>query len=241
MGLRPKQSIYVTLGNQIRFGSIYLAGTEYSDYIYEFNSVLFRIPFTTYAFMWYDKRYRGGGRPASETYRRGLVEEIRRNTNLFPVMHECAGDDNRFTVKALVTDEDWNAAPDGVSWGGFKSITNRSASTFEHVWHLYSTYGITDYWSTPDDGESYTVHVGFSPRNNKWYGWSHRAIRGFTIGDKFPECSYFDPKSGDCDIRGNCSKYAKNQCVKDVISKDGIILTMNQARLAAEVFADPVA
>jgi hypothetical protein len=24
--------------------------------------------------------------------------------------------------------------------------------------------------------------VGFSPKENKWYGWSHRAIYGFTIG-----------------------------------------------------------
>lgn len=27
-----------------------------------------------------------------------------------------------------------------------------------------------------------THGVGFSPKDNKWYGWSHRAIYGFTIG-----------------------------------------------------------
>lgn len=32
--------------------------------------------------------------------------------------------------------------------------------------------------------------VGFSQKNNKWYGWSHRAICGFTIGST---C-----KKGDC-------------------------------------------
>lgn len=26
--------------------------------------------------------------------------------------------------------------------------------------------------------------VGFSEDNQKWYGWSHRAIRGFGVGDK---------------------------------------------------------
>jgi len=32
--------------------------------------------------------------------------------------------------------------------------------------------------------------IGFSKANQKWYGWSHRAIAGFGIGD---EC-----KKGDC-------------------------------------------
>jgi len=32
--------------------------------------------------------------------------------------------------------------------------------------------------------------IGFSEPNQKWYGWSHRAIAGFGIGD---EC-----KEGDC-------------------------------------------
>ena len=30
--------------------------------------------------------------------------------------------------------------------------------------------------------EELTHGVGFSPKENKWYGWSHRAIFGFTIG-----------------------------------------------------------
>lgn len=32
--------------------------------------------------------------------------------------------------------------------------------------------------------------VGFSPKNNKWYGWSHMAIRGFSVGSF---CSKCDP------------------------------------------------
>ena len=38
--------------------------------------------------------------------------------------------------------------------------------------------------------EQLTHGVGFSPKDNKWYGWSHRAIFGFEIGS---EC-----KKGDC-------------------------------------------
>lgn len=30
--------------------------------------------------------------------------------------------------------------------------------------------------------EQLTHGVGFSPKDNKWWGWSHRAIFGFTIG-----------------------------------------------------------
>jgi hypothetical protein len=29
-----------------------------------------------------------------------------------------------------------------------------------------------------------THGVGFSPKNNKWYGWSHRAIYGFEVGSE---------------------------------------------------------
>ena len=32
--------------------------------------------------------------------------------------------------------------------------------------------------------------IGYCPRDNKWYGWSHRAIFGFGIGDVV--------KEGDC-------------------------------------------
>jgi len=38
-----------------------------------------------------------------------------------------------------------------------------------------------------------TRGVGFSPKENKWYGWSHRAIFGFGIGST---C-----KKGDCHYR----------------------------------------
>ena len=32
-----------------------------------------------------------------------------------------------------------------------------------------------------------TCSIGYSPVENKWYGWSHRAIHGFTVGDKVEE------------------------------------------------------
>ncbi len=40
--------------------------------------------------------------------------------------------------------------------------------------------------------EELTHGVGFSPKDKKWYGWSHRAIFGFKVGStcKKGDCSY---------------------------------------------------
>lgn len=43
--------------------------------------------------------------------------------------------------------------------------------------------------------EELTHGVGFSPKDGKWYGWSHRAIYGFEIGST---C-----KKGDCHYKGS--------------------------------------
>ncbi len=38
-----------------------------------------------------------------------------------------------------------------------------------------------------------SVHsIGFSEKEQKWYGWSHRAVVGFKVGDKI-----FEPGFGD--------------------------------------------
>jgi len=40
------------------------------------------------------------------------------------------------------------------------------------------------------------VHsIGYSPKEKKWYGWSHRAIYGFGVGSKCKEGDcHFTPK-----------------------------------------------
>lgn len=49
--------------------------------------------------------------------------------------------------------------------------------TIETAWMLYKKYGIDLSTYEPE-------HViAFSPREQKWYGWSHRAIHGFGICD----------------------------------------------------------
>ena len=53
-------------------------------------------------------------------------------------------------------------------------------------------YGITEnVLSTWEAGKP--INIGFNPEQQKWYGWSHRAIFGFGVGS---EC-----KKGDCHYR----------------------------------------
>lgn len=42
--------------------------------------------------------------------------------------------------------------------------------------------------------------LGFSEEDQKWYGWSHRAICGFGIGSKvkFGDCAYVPKNKEDC-------------------------------------------
>lgn len=53
---------------------------------------------------------------------------------------------------------------------------------------LWKKYGIETF-ELADPGHK-VCSIGFSPRDQKWYGWSHRAIFGFGVGSKV--------KKGDC-------------------------------------------
>jgi hypothetical protein len=53
--------------------------------------------------------------------------------------------------------------------------------------------------------ENLTHGVGFSPKDKKWYGWSHRAIFGFKIGST---C-----KKGDCHYIGSTLKEQRDAAI----------------------------
>jgi hypothetical protein len=62
--------------------------------------------------------------------------------------------------------------------------------------------------------------IGFSEKEKKWYGWSHRAIYGFKVGDKV--------KEGDC-----------------AVGQDGIkvgfeVKNLDDAKKLAKAFAESV-
>ncbi len=72
---------------------------------------------------------------------------------------------------------------------------------------------------------SQTCTVGFSAREQKWYGWSHRGICGFGIGDKL-----FDPEWDNGDA------YNMPFVQRGPVT----IENMEQARCAASNFAEYV-
>jgi len=69
-----------------------------------------------------------------------------------------------------------------------KEIISKSAYTPEGnyigssktAYRLCKRKGIIPELAEPNAG---CCTIGFSPRHQKWYGWSHRALYGFAIGD----------------------------------------------------------
>ena len=55
-------------------------------------------------------------------------------------------------------------------------------------WLCYK-HGIKPEYRLPT---SNVCSIGYSEKDNKWYGWSHRAIVGFGIGDRIFEEKYGD-------------------------------------------------
>lgn len=71
--------------------------------------------------------------------------------------------------------------------------------------------------------EELTHGVGFSPKDNKWYGWSHRAIFGFEVGStcKKGNCHYTPLTPEDlindhaefyADISEECAERKRAEC-----------------------------
>ena len=71
--------------------------------------------------------------------------------------------------------------------------------------------------------EELTHGVGFSPKENKWWGWSHRAAFGFTVGSecKKGDCAYVastpeelieDRYNFFLDISEECAQKHKDEC-----------------------------
>ncbi len=90
---------------------------------------------------------------------------------------------------------------------------------------LLAEKGILPEGRTP---ESNVCSIGFSNRDQKWYGWSHRAIFGFGIGDI--------ANKGDCVCEsGSCDPTADVSVPVGFEAK-----TLDDARRMAIAFADSV-
>lgn len=69
----------------------------------------------------------------------------------------------------------------------------KGMSEKEGLFSFFAEHEITKFDSTfGHDRERPVANIGFSEKENKWYGWSHRAIFGFTIGSevKFGDCAF---------------------------------------------------
>ena len=77
--------------------------------------------------------------------------------------------------------------------------------------------------------------IGFSERDQKWYGWSHRAIFGFAVGDSV--------KEGDITASsGWTADYLKKHPEKDLSLPVGFSAkSLDDAKRMAVAFADAIA
>lgn len=64
------------------------------------------------------------------------------------------------------------------------NLAGKYIGTAKDAARLWNKWGIKPETIDPDDD---TCSIGFSEKNQKWYGWSHRAIHGFGVGDQVEE------------------------------------------------------
>jgi len=79
--------------------------------------------------------------------------------------------------------------------------TGQYIGTPKWAWRLFNKYGIkpqVHHTERLTDNPMITCSFGFCEKEQKWYGWSHRAMFGFGIGSsvKKGDCAY-SPKNWD--------------------------------------------
>jgi hypothetical protein len=90
--------------------------------------------------------------------------------------------------------------------------------TVEDTWNLMEKYNIIKFETTKETDK--VCSIGFDRRNKKWYGWSHRAIYGFTIGSKVKKGSCgFVPSSKEEFLEGIIKWY---DYYDDIKTEEGI-------------------
>ncbi len=95
--------------------------------------------------------------------------------------------------------------------------------------YLCDELGISPEKRNPDNC---VCSIGFSEKHQKWYGWSHRAIHGFKVGDEV--------KEGSCTAEtGWTDEYLAEHPEDDVSLPVGFKAeTLDDCRLMAIAFAD---
>lgn len=122
---------------------------------------------------------------------------------------------------------------------GCKDFEMKSAYTHEGqylgdsktAYRLCKTRGIKPELNREDHT---TCSIGFCEREQKWYGWSHRAIYGFGVGDVV--------KEGDCAASsGSIDEWLEDHPEDDLSVPVGFTAkTLSDAKQMAVAFADSV-
>lgn len=76
----------------------------------------------------------------------------------------------------------------------------------KEAYRMVHRFGIQQFEKTEDD--HCICSIGYAPKDNKWYGWSHRAIFGFTKGSscKKGDCHYIPKTFAEIQIGCHCKK-----------------------------------
>lgn len=102
----------------------------------------------------------------------------------------------------------------------------------EDTWVYFKVFGLTQIQkANPKDN---VCSIGFNEKEQKWYGWSHRAISAFGIGNKI--------KEGDCtNSSGFTEEYLECHPEEDISLPVGYTAeTLEDAKWMAVVFAGSV-
>ncbi|KKN78335.1 hypothetical protein LCGC14_0351940 [marine sediment metagenome] len=86
------------------------------------------------------------------------------------------------------------------------------------------------------DVSSYVCSIGFCAKEEKWYGWSHRAIQGFGYNDMLFEENWY-PEGGTGE-RDKCGFLIECEKVPFRLRGSIKITGLNQAKQAAINFAE---
>ncbi len=73
-------------------------------------------------------------------------------------------------------------------------------------------------------------HIGFAPKEQKWYGWSHRAIYGFKVGDTVKKGDTIAPSEPD-------DPYPHSRPELETLPVGFTAKTLDDARRMAAAFA----
>ena len=84
----------------------------------------------------------------------------------------------------------------------------------------------------------HVVSIGFNPTEKKWYGWSHRAIQGFTYNDMLFDENWYPENVSNGDKRDECGFLTACENIPFRLRGSIKITNLDQAKQAAINFAE---